>query len=222
MVYKTGRPVAAVAAEIGVEEQLLGRWVLPKRDSAGGGILGPCSMPMTVPSCSGCAARTPHYVWTLYPKCELPHDASVQKFQSVVPRLPGAGNIGRGRPAPRFYRDAARAGISEWRWGLLRDHGCCDVGESPGDDQAIQPWPAAAAFCTQRTGRPVRLRPASTVTEVPHTECPQGAVVRAVRRITWRSGRYSVRAVFLSPSYAYAGNAATMRPTTRRLRSIPR
>lgn len=36
LVIETGRPVAHVAAEIGVGEQLLGRWVRQVREAAGG------------------------------------------------------------------------------------------------------------------------------------------------------------------------------------------
>lgn len=38
LVIDTGRTIAAVAREIGVGEQLLGRWVLQERDRAGGGV----------------------------------------------------------------------------------------------------------------------------------------------------------------------------------------
>jgi transposase len=37
LVIETGRPVAHVAAEIGVGEQVLGRWVRLARESAGAG-----------------------------------------------------------------------------------------------------------------------------------------------------------------------------------------
>lgn len=37
LVIETGRPVAHVAAEIGVGDQLLGRWVRQAREVAGGG-----------------------------------------------------------------------------------------------------------------------------------------------------------------------------------------
>ncbi len=37
LVIETGRPVAHVAAEIGVGDQLLGRWVRQARDAAGCG-----------------------------------------------------------------------------------------------------------------------------------------------------------------------------------------
>ena len=55
---ETGRPAAA-AAEMGVDERLLNETALVV------GILAPCSMPKTEATCSGCAARTPNYVWTL-------------------------------------------------------------------------------------------------------------------------------------------------------------
>jgi transposase len=37
LVIETGRPIAHVAAEIGVGDQLLGRWVRLARDAAGAG-----------------------------------------------------------------------------------------------------------------------------------------------------------------------------------------
>ncbi|ORV44098.1 transposase [Mycolicibacter engbaekii] len=37
LVIETGRPIAHVAAEIGVGEQLLGRWVRVAREAAGAG-----------------------------------------------------------------------------------------------------------------------------------------------------------------------------------------
>lgn len=40
LVMETGRPVAHVAVEIGVGEQLLGRWVRLARDAAGAGDTG--------------------------------------------------------------------------------------------------------------------------------------------------------------------------------------
>jgi hypothetical protein len=58
------RPVANVAAEIGVGEQLLGRWVRLARDAADG-VLPGCLMPMNARSCSVCAGRIPNYVWTV-------------------------------------------------------------------------------------------------------------------------------------------------------------
>jgi len=63
LVIETGRPVAHVAAEIGVGEQLLGRWVRQAREVAGD--TGRCSMLMSAPSWSGCAKRTPNCVWTV-------------------------------------------------------------------------------------------------------------------------------------------------------------
>ena len=41
LVIETGRPVAHVAAEIGVGEQLLGRWVRLAKESASTGDTGP-------------------------------------------------------------------------------------------------------------------------------------------------------------------------------------
>jgi len=41
LVIDTGRPIAAVAREIGVGEQLLGRWVHAERGRAGGGTDAP-------------------------------------------------------------------------------------------------------------------------------------------------------------------------------------
>ncbi|GJF13893.1 transposase [Mycolicibacterium cyprinidarum] len=40
LVIETGRPVAHVAAEIGVGDQLLGRWVRQAREAAGGDTAG--------------------------------------------------------------------------------------------------------------------------------------------------------------------------------------
>jgi hypothetical protein len=77
-------------------------------------------MPMTVPSCSGCAARRPHYVWALYPAVNRRKTLRFRSPSRLSP-TPRAGNIGRGRSVRRFNRDAAIARIPEWRWGLLRD-----------------------------------------------------------------------------------------------------
>ena len=62
LVIETGRPIAHVAAEIGVGEQLLGRWVRQTR--ANGDDNGAVLDTMSVPSWSGYARRTPSYVWT--------------------------------------------------------------------------------------------------------------------------------------------------------------
>jgi transposase-like protein len=64
-VIETGRPVAHVAAEIGVGERLLGRWVRLARAADDTGILARCSMPMNAQSWNVCAAKTPNYVWTV-------------------------------------------------------------------------------------------------------------------------------------------------------------
>jgi transposase-like protein len=65
LVIETGRPVAHVAAEVGVGEQLLGRWVRLARDAAEPGILRGCLMLMNARSWSVCAGRMPNYVWTV-------------------------------------------------------------------------------------------------------------------------------------------------------------
>ena len=65
LVIETGRPVAHVAAEIGVGEQVLGRWVRLQRQAAGLAILARCWMPMNAQSWSACAVRMPNYVWTV-------------------------------------------------------------------------------------------------------------------------------------------------------------
>ena len=65
LVIETGRPVAHVAAEIGVGEQVLGRWVRLQRQAASAGDTAGCSMPMNAQSWSVCAVRMPNYVWTV-------------------------------------------------------------------------------------------------------------------------------------------------------------
>ena len=66
LVIETGRPVAHVAAEIGVGEQLLGRWVRLAREAAEmPAILARCLMLMSAQSWSVCAGRMPNYVWTV-------------------------------------------------------------------------------------------------------------------------------------------------------------
>ena len=65
LVIETGRPVAHVAAEIGVGEQVLGRWVRLQRQAAAAGDTGAGLMLMSAQSWSVCAVRTPNYVWTV-------------------------------------------------------------------------------------------------------------------------------------------------------------
>ena len=65
LVIETGRPVAHVAAEIGVGEQVLGRWVRLATQAACAGILARCLMPMNARSWSVCAVRMPNCVWTV-------------------------------------------------------------------------------------------------------------------------------------------------------------
>ncbi len=64
LVIETGRPIAHVAAEIGVGEQLLGRWVRVAREPLAQAIMVRCLILMSVPSWSGCARRTLNCVWT--------------------------------------------------------------------------------------------------------------------------------------------------------------
>jgi transposase-like protein len=66
LVIETGRPVAHVAAEIGVGEQVLGRWVRRAREAAALAILARCSMLMNAQSWSVCAGKTPNYGWTVH------------------------------------------------------------------------------------------------------------------------------------------------------------
>ena len=66
LVIETGRPVAHVAAEIGVGEQVLGRWVRLAKESAALAILARCWMPMSAQSWNVCAEKTPNYVWTVH------------------------------------------------------------------------------------------------------------------------------------------------------------
>jgi hypothetical protein len=63
-VIETGRPVVHVAAEIGVGEQVLGRWVRLAREAAGGGDTAWVLILMTARSWRGCAERTPNCSWT--------------------------------------------------------------------------------------------------------------------------------------------------------------
>ena len=65
LVIETGRPVAHVAAEIGVGEQVLGRWVRLHARRPRLAILARCLMPMNARSWSVCAEKTPNYVWTV-------------------------------------------------------------------------------------------------------------------------------------------------------------
>ena len=62
LVSDTGRPIAHVANEIGVGEQLLGRWVA----SSGPSWLIHLRrwMSMSGPNWTGCAARSPSFGWT--------------------------------------------------------------------------------------------------------------------------------------------------------------
>ena len=65
LVIDTGRPIAHVATEIGVGEQVLGRWVrleraMLDREPAIRAVL----MSMSGPSWSGCGPRTPNCGWT--------------------------------------------------------------------------------------------------------------------------------------------------------------
>ena len=62
LVIETGRPVAHVAAEIGVGEQLLGRWVRLARAADDAGNTGAVLEPMNAQSWSVCAMRMPNYV----------------------------------------------------------------------------------------------------------------------------------------------------------------
>ena len=65
LVIETGRPVAHVAAEIGVGEQVLGRWVRLAAQPMMPGILALSSMLMSAQSWDVCAARMPNCVWTV-------------------------------------------------------------------------------------------------------------------------------------------------------------
>jgi transposase-like protein len=65
LVIETGRPVAHVAADLGVGEQVLGRWVRLQRKRLRLAILARCWTPMNAQNCSACAVRTPNYVWTV-------------------------------------------------------------------------------------------------------------------------------------------------------------
>ena len=63
LVIETGRPVAHVAAEIGVGEQV---WVVGCAFNARRprlAILARCLMPMNAQSWSVCAEKTPNYGW---------------------------------------------------------------------------------------------------------------------------------------------------------------
>ena len=62
---ETGRPVAHVAAEIGVGEQVLGRWVRLQREAASAGDPGAVLDADERAELEVCAGRTPNYVWTM-------------------------------------------------------------------------------------------------------------------------------------------------------------
>ena len=61
-VTDTGRPVAHVAAEIGVGAQLLGRWVLQATKIPTARLMRRWTSP-SAPSWSGCGKRTPTCGW---------------------------------------------------------------------------------------------------------------------------------------------------------------
>jgi transposase len=63
LVIETGRPVAHVTAEIGVGEQLLGRWVRLAREAAGTGDTARVLDADERGRWSVCAVRTPNCVW---------------------------------------------------------------------------------------------------------------------------------------------------------------
>ena len=65
LVIETGRPVAHVAAEIGVGEQVLGRWVGLARRAADADHTGAVLDADEPQSWSVCAARMLNYVWTV-------------------------------------------------------------------------------------------------------------------------------------------------------------
>jgi hypothetical protein len=65
LVIETGRPVARVAAEIGVGEQALGCWCAWRKERPRVAILARCVMLMSAQCWSVGADRTPNYVWTV-------------------------------------------------------------------------------------------------------------------------------------------------------------
>jgi transposase-like protein len=68
LVIETGRPVAHVAAEIGVGEQVLGRWVCLQRQAAAAGDTGAVLDATNARSWSGCAMKTPNMLlWPVTP-----------------------------------------------------------------------------------------------------------------------------------------------------------
>jgi transposase len=64
-VIETGRPVAHVAAEIGVGEQVLGRWVRLQRQAAAGGDTARVLDADERAERSVCAVRMPNCAWTV-------------------------------------------------------------------------------------------------------------------------------------------------------------
>jgi hypothetical protein len=64
-VIETGRPVAYVAAEIGVGEQVLGVGCAFNAKRPRLAILARCLVLMNAQSWSVCAVRTTNYVWTV-------------------------------------------------------------------------------------------------------------------------------------------------------------
>ena len=65
LVIETGRPVAHVAAEIGVGEQVLGRWVRRAREAAAAGDTGAVLDADERAELERLRRETPNYGWTV-------------------------------------------------------------------------------------------------------------------------------------------------------------
>lgn len=61
-----------MAAEIGVGEQVLGRWVGLRRQASLAGGTGPVQDADERVELSGCAVKTPNYVWTVLSPVNYP------------------------------------------------------------------------------------------------------------------------------------------------------
>jgi hypothetical protein len=165
-----------------------------KRDSAGGAKIGAVPDPDDRAKLQRSRRENAELRLEPLPRCELPYGASVQKLQSAVPDSSGQGVLG---VATRYAGLTAMPLELEFHNG---DGVCCGT-----TADAMLASDRRASTCV------------SCVSAPDLSERPVPGLLES-RSPRWT---YSIRAVSLAPSYPYADNAATMRSTTCRLRSIP-